>query len=163
MKFLGLSTSLHENKGPIVRINPSELHVNTTDMAFVAQLYPMSGKTVDKPPWSAGMFGSIDMTFGTIPHETHRKRRAAFSQFFSKASIRRLEPLIQEIIDTMIRKVEAYLDAGKPVNLYHAYSALTQDLITEYCFSDCRNVLEQPDFAPHHYDRMTIHCSMTPV
>lgn len=150
-------------KGPIIRINPHELHVVSTDQAFIGQLYPMVGKTVDKSSWSAGMFGSTEMTFGTIPHGLHRMRRAAFSQFFSKASIRRIEPFIQDIIDNLTRKVKAGLEAGKAVNLVHAYSALTQDLITEYCFSYSRNVLEKPDFAPHYYDYMQIHCTMTPA
>ena len=108
------------------------------------------------------MFGSTEMTFGTIPHNLHRKRRAAFSQFFSKASIRRLEPLIQGLVDSLCQKVEDGLKDGT-VNLVHAYSALTQDIITEYCFSNCRGVLEMPDFSPTYYDYMQIHCSMAPV
>ena len=109
------------------------------------------------------MFGSTEMTFGTIPHVLHRKRRAAFSQFFSKASIRRLEPLVQGLVDSLCQKVEAGLILEKPVNLVHAYSALTQDLITEYCFSNCRGVLEMPEFSPHYYDWMQVHCTLTPV
>lgn len=103
------------------------------------------------------------MTFGTIPHDLHRKRRSAFSQFFSKTSIRRFEPFIQEIVDCLTQKVKARLDTGEPVNLSYAYSALTQDLITEYCFSDCLDILEKPDFAPQTWDNMMVHCKMTPV
>lgn len=36
--------------------------------------------------------------------------------------------------------------------MVYAYSALTQDVITEYCFSHCRNVLEMKDFFPKYYD-----------
>ena len=158
-----VSERSYSRKGPIIRIYPYELHVITTDQAFIAQLYPTVGKTVDKWSWSAGMFGNTDMTFGTVPHSLHHNRRGAFNQFFSKASIRRFGPFIQEVIDTLTRKVGEGLDAGKPVNLVHAYSALTQDLITEYCFSDCRDVLEKPGFAPHYYDFMQIHCTLTPV
>ena len=44
------------------------------------------------------------------------------------------------------------MDTGEPVNMVHAYSALTQDIITEYCFSDCRNVIEMEKFSPLYYD-----------
>ena len=136
--------------GPIVRINPYELHVAAPD--FIYQLYPTAAKNVEKWSWSAGMFGSTGMTFGTVGHTLHRRRRGAFSNFFSKASVRRLEPLIQSRIDILCEKLSEMMDTGKPVNMVHAYSALTQDVITEYCFSSCRNVLEMKDFSPWYYE-----------
>ena len=131
------------------------------DADFLNQLYPTVGQRVDKPIWSAGQFGSTDMTFGTISHAVHRKRRAAFSQFFSKASIRRLEPIIQGLVDSLVDKVEAKLEKIEPVNLLYGYSALTQDIITEYCFADCRNTLDMKDFGPQYYDWMLVHCEIT--
>lgn len=122
------------------------------DSDFIDQLYPNVAKNVEKWSWSAGMFGSTDMTFGTVGHALHRRRRAAFSSFFSKASIRRLQPAIQSRVDTLCEKLSEKMDTGEPVNMVHAFSALTQDVITEYCFSDCRNVLEMQDFSPWYYD-----------
>jgi len=109
------------------------------------------------------MFGNNDMTFGTIPHHLHKMRRAAFAKFFSPTYIRRLEPTLKDLVNFMIDKITESMDAGAPVNLVHAYSALTQDVITEYCFATSRNVLGKPDFAPHWYDWMQIHCTFTPV
>ena len=88
------------------------------------------------------------MTFGTVGHVLHRRRRGAFSHFFSRASVRRLEPLIQTLVDKLCEKLSQYTDTREPVNMVHAYSALTQDVITEYCFSECRNVLEMENFSP---------------
>ena len=136
--------------GPIIRINPYELHV--ADSSFIDQLYPTVAKNVEKWSWSAGMFGSTEMTFGTVGHGLHRRRRGAFKNFFSKASVRRLQPVIQTLVDRLGEKVSEKVDTGEPVNLVYAYSALTQDVITEYCFSDCRNVLEMKDFSPWYYD-----------
>lgn len=98
------------------------------------------------------MFGSTAMTFGTVGHTLHRRRRAAFSNFFSTTSVRRLQPVIQSRIDVLCEKLSEKMDNGEPVNLVHAYSALTQDVITEYCFSNCRNVLEMKDFSPWYYE-----------
>ena len=156
------STYLRLALGPIVRINPYELSVNDTDLDFMNRLYPV-GKEVDKFWWSAGMFGNTDMTFGTIPHHLHKLRRAAFAKFFSPTYIRRLEPLLKDLVNLMIEKITEGIEAGKEVNLVHAFSALTQDIITEYCFSSSRNVLQKEDFAPHWYDWMQIHCAFSPM
>lgn len=149
--------------GPIVRINLYELHVLSDDLEWMNQLYPTVGREVDKFWWSAGMFGNTEMTFGTIPHRLHRKRRAAFGKFFSTAAIRKLEPTLQGLVNSVCTKIEAGVKVGKQVNLVHAFSALTQDVITEYCLSKCRGVLEMEDFAPHYYEWMQIHCTLTPV
>jgi cytochrome P450 len=111
----------------------------------------------------AGMFGNNEMTFGTIPHHLHKMRRAAFGKLFSPAYIRRLEPTLKDLVNSMIDKIDERIGAGERVNLVHAYSALTQDVITEYCFANSRNVLEKPDFAPHWYNWMQIHCTFAPT
>jgi cytochrome P450 len=129
----------------------------------MSKLYPAVGKDVDKFWWSAGMFGNTEMTFGTIGHNLHKMRRAAFAKFFSPAYIRKLEPLLKELVNSMVEKIEQGIESGRPVNLVHAYSALTQDVITGYCFSFSRNCLEKQDFAPHYYDWLQIHCTFTPM
>ena len=146
-----------------MRINPYELHVRDNDLDFINRLYPTVGKEVDKFWWSAGMFGNVEMTFGTIPHALHRQRRNAFGKFFSTAYIRRLEPTLEAIVSNMCAHIEANARAGKKVNLVHAFSALTQDIITEYCFAEPRGVVDMPDFAPKYYEYMQIQCSLTPV
>ena len=150
IRHMWVSMWLISSVGPIVRINPYELHI--VDSSFVDHLYPTVAKNVEKWTWSAGMFGSTDMTFGTVGHKIHRRRRAAFSNFFSKASVRRLQPVIQSLIDVLCEKLSERMDTGEPVDMVHAYSALTQDVITEYCFSSPRNVLEMEDFSPRYYE-----------
>lgn len=109
------------------------------------------------------MFAYPEQTFGTISHQHHKMRRAAFSKFFSPAYIRRLEPTLINIVNTMINQVTKGIEAGKVINLEHVYAAFTQDVITEYCFSSSRNVLEMEDFAPHWYKWIQIHCTFTPM
>ena len=110
------------------------------------QLYPNTAKNVEKWPWAARMFGSNDMTFGTVGHQLHKLRRQAFGALFSKQSIRNLEPTIHSIVDTLCLCFERYRGTGVPVNLGQIYSALTQDIITEYCFARNRNCLLMPGF-----------------
>ena len=129
----------------------------------MSKLYPSVGIDVDKFWWSAGMFGNNEMTFGTIGHNLHKMRRAAFAKFLSPAYIRKLEPVLRDLVNTATSKISNSLHAGGTVNLVHVYSALTQDIITEYCFSFSRNCLQQPNFAPHYYDWMQIQCAFSPV
>lgn len=90
-------------------------------------------------------------------------RRAAIAKFLTPTYIRKLEPVLQTIVGQMIDRISSDLKSGKTVNLVHAYSALTQDIITEYCFSSSRKVIEKDNFAPHWYDWMQVHCTFTPV
>lgn len=117
----------------------------------------------DKFLLGLGMFGNTEMAFGTIPHQLHKVRRAAFSKFFSPAYVRRIEPELKELVNLMIDKITEGIEGGKQVNLVHAFSALTQDVITEYCFSNSRHVLEKENFAPHYYEWMQIQCAFAPV
>ncbi|OCL08461.1 putative cytochrome P450 [Glonium stellatum] len=154
---------MHKEFGPIIRINPYELSVNDTDLDFINRLYPSIGSEVDKFWWSAAMFAYKDQTFATISHRLHKARRAAFSKFFSPTYIRRLEPLLKDLVNSMLGKITEGIEAGKAINLQHVYAAFTQDVITEYCFSNNRHVLEEKDFAPHWYEWIQIHCTFTPL
>ncbi len=71
---------------------------------------------------------------GTIPHELHRKRRAALNPYFSKASIRRLEPVVQETIEKLLKRFNMYTKTGDIMPLNLAYKATTNDIIAAYCF-----------------------------
>ena len=115
------------------------------------KLYPSQARDVERWSWAAGMFGTYEMTFGAVSHNLHRTRRGAISNFFSKASVRKLQPVIRDLVDKLCDKCERTMNTGQPVNMVYAYSALTQDIITEYSCSDCSNVLELKDFSPKHY------------
>lgn len=87
-------TSLNSVKDLIVRINPWELHINDPD--YYDQLYAGAGKRRDKYLYYTEQFGNPKSMIGTISHDLHRTRRAPPNRFFSKASVSRLEAVIQE-------------------------------------------------------------------
>lgn len=149
--------------GPIIRINPYEIHINDTDRDFREKLYPFTGTDVDKFWWSAGMFAGTIAALGTAGHKLYKLRRSAFSKFFSSAYLPRLEPIIRSLVDSMVSKITDQLHAGDIVNLDYAHAVLTRDIITEYCFSSSRHCLEQPDFASHYYDWAQLHCTFPPL
>lgn len=56
--------------GPIVRINPWELHVNDPD--FYEELHAGPGRRRDKFWYHTMMFDNADASFGTNSHDLHR-------------------------------------------------------------------------------------------
>jgi cytochrome P450 len=84
--------------------------------------------------------------FGTINHEAHRLRRSAVAPFFSSASMRKVEPLIQDKISLLISVFRRYQSTGEILHIRPAFSALTSDVITEYCFGISENYIEAKEF-----------------
>ncbi|KAH6607013.1 cytochrome p450 [Trichoderma cornu-damae] len=79
--------------GPVVRINPHELHCN--DPKFLDTLYPSGVKNREKA-----------MTF-TRDHQLHRKRRATLIKFFSRSRILKLQDDIQARVQKLCDKLLA--------------------------------------------------------
>lgn len=82
----------------------------------------------------------------TIPHELHRKRRAALSPYFSPSQIRRLEPIIHESLTNLLGRLDSFRTSGQIVPITVAYKAMTSDIITDYAFGKSTNYLARDDF-----------------
>jgi len=65
---------------------------------------------------------------------------------FSRSSILKLQPVIQEKIDKLISRISTYREDQKPVDMHMAYRSATMDIITSYCFADTFDALDAPDF-----------------
>lgn len=92
--------------GPIVRINPDELHCN--DPYFTNEIYAVGGRVRDK--WrhqlNTGAVGPVAVTgFSTVPHELHRIRKDALSRFFSRGQTLKLEGEVQDFTHRVVNKM----------------------------------------------------------
>jgi cytochrome P450 len=119
---------MHAKYGPIVRINPFELHIQ--DSEFYDTLYSAGGISRKRDKWSwdtLGAAGVQDSTLSTIEHDLHRMRRSAIAPFFSSANVRKLEPVIQAKVGMLFRRLLEFKDGKEKVviNLSHAFSAFT--------------------------------------
>ncbi|KAI9883757.1 MAG: hypothetical protein M1823_004458 [Watsoniomyces obsoletus] len=146
--------------GPIIRINPEELHIDEPD--FYDELYGTSRK-LNKWAYSAHAFGNRDAMFTTISHDLHRMRRAPLSPFFSKRSVSRLEPIILSSVKQLCKRIQEFQETGEPLNLNRAFSALTIDIIMDYSFARSYNCLAAPDFAPVYFNVMVGMTQATPL
>lgn len=143
----------HVKTGPIIRISPYELHINDPD--FYDEIYVGgSVRKTEKYLWAVRMFGRSTSTFGTVDHELHRTRRAALSPFFSKVSVQRLEPTVQDVIDKLVIRLQSMKFSGTTVNIIDAFSALTGDVIWQYAFAKSYGLTDDPDFAPYWHKSM---------
>ncbi|KAE9367607.1 cytochrome P450 monooxygenase [Stipitochalara longipes BDJ] len=144
---------LHKEYGPIVRISPWELHVSDPDFFDTLYASPASGRKRDKYDWFTKSFGLDKSIFGTPQHDLHRIRRGALSQYFSMASVRRLQPEIQERVDVLLQRLKEFRDTGEILIASWAFAAYTNvDIVMMYCFGRCDNRLEAKDFDPSYRD-----------
>ncbi|KAF7937086.1 hypothetical protein BELL_0704g00020 [Botrytis elliptica] len=143
---------MHEKYGPIVRVTPDELHVN--DPSFVPELMPAGGRRRNKCVRLMQMFGLVKASAATIDHDLHRMRRGAMSKFFSKESIRRIEPMMNLNIEKLLVRLRQFQVTGEPINCLPMFGAFTNDLISEYAFGFNPNWLGAPNFNAAFYHMM---------
>ncbi|KAI9724083.1 MAG: hypothetical protein M1812_000802 [Candelaria pacifica] len=73
---------LHQKYGPIVRINPHELHIKDRD--FYNDIYVGANvRKSDKWNLATKGFPTSGAGFSTVPHDLHRLRRGAINPYFS--------------------------------------------------------------------------------
>jgi cytochrome P450 len=128
------------------------LHVNDPD--FYDDLYAGGGARRDKSSL-AGAFGNPASMIETASHNLHRQRRAPLNKFFSRASITRLEPLIQESVNSLCSRFRKFQEQGKVVAIGSAWSCYTNDVVSEYAFGRSYNYTEKaPDFHTDIHDAL---------
>jgi len=114
---------MHEQYGPIVRINPEEVHIQDAD--YYDQVY--AGSTHKRNKWTffTNQSGLPQSAFGTPEHNLHRRRRAALNPYFSKAKVRILQPRIESGLNNLLARFREFQESGEPMTVSLAYAALT--------------------------------------
>lgn len=117
---------LHAKYGPIIRINPYELHILYPDYYETLYATSASGEKRDKWVWYAKQFGSFDSTFATIQHDLHKARRASLARYFSMASVRKLQHVLDKKVQRLIERIRSFKGVdGDALVIDHAFSAFT--------------------------------------
>jgi cytochrome P450 len=130
--------------GPIIRINPHEIHVN--DPVFYDELYVNPPRKRDKYQWWVNLASAQGSGFSTVPHDLHRMRRSVLNPYFSQRNIFQLEPVIMERIEKLSNRLAEAASRQEVVRLDVAFMALTTDTISEYAFAQDTRYLDEPDF-----------------
>jgi cytochrome P450 len=141
-QFTSKIQKLHKQYGPIIRITPTELHIDDPD--YYEHLYSRTNR-LDKYSYFSGRFGYASDSFSTTNHDLHRLRRKAMSPMFSVKKIEEFQPVIRDKVEKFCQKVALYQD-GQVLPLSRAWMALTTDVITEYAFARSYDQLDSPNF-----------------
>ncbi|KAJ5884198.1 benzoate 4-monooxygenase cytochrome P450 [Penicillium tannophilum] len=142
--------ALHDKYGPVIRINPDEVHIDDPD--FFDQVFNQTNGRADKPLRVAEAFGPYPATLGTQFHDLHRLRRSVLSPFFSKKSVTDLVPVMWRPIDILLERLHQAAQTGEIVNMKYIYAAVTLDIINAYCFAHEPSSVHQPDFGRKGFD-----------
>ncbi|CAJ2502883.1 Uu.00g102770.m01.CDS01 [Anthostomella pinea] len=154
-QYVWVIEEMHKKYGPIVRTRPDTLHVN--DPSFIDKLYSQSPKqrreryrtiiqTLQAP-------GSI---LASVDHDLHRRRRAVLNPYFSQQNVRRLEPVINETLASLLHRMDGWAREGAPVSMNRAFRAATSDIIQAYAFGGAgRKYLDMEDCNAGFFDVLT--------
>ncbi|KAG5938708.1 hypothetical protein E4U53_007955, partial [Claviceps sorghi] len=135
---------MHDRYGPVVRINPNEVHI--LDTSFYDEIYAPASKQRDKYAGWVVFLGVPTGSFATCPHEHHRVRRRALNPSFSKQAIYQMEGLIQAKVDRLCRRLGESAARNHVLRLDAAFFALANDIIAEYTFGEGYDCLARDDF-----------------
>ncbi|KAF4448029.1 hypothetical protein F53441_8504 [Fusarium austroafricanum] len=147
MERLEASVSNKNIEGPIVRINPDELHCS--DPYFMDEIYAGPGRARDK--WqhqlNTGGAGPVSVTaFSTVNHDRHRMLRGAFSRYFSRQQMLKLEGEVQEFAQMTVDKMLRYRE---PFDVKEAFNCFTADIISQYAFGESMGFVAQDGWEPN--------------
>ena len=121
---------------------------------MIDEVYPNQQKRSMKWDWAMKAFGLKTAFFVTASHELHRIRRGIFAHYLSKATLLRLEPGIQSVMDKLVSRFEGLKGSSRNVNLLDVYACLTGDVIGQYAFAETYGFLDDPDFSPFWHKLM---------
>ncbi|RDW92913.1 cytochrome P450 [Aspergillus mulundensis] len=130
--FMWEIEKMHELYGPIVRINPREIHIK--DPEFIDVVYASGTHIRTKDPQFTPALSSPHSVISTIDHNHHRKRKSYLKAFFSRRSLETLGPFIQESVELLCEKFRHAHAHKQTLRLDSLYSDLTADIITYYAF-----------------------------
>jgi cytochrome P450 len=137
-------------QGPIIRINPEELHIY--DPQFYSEIYAGKGRKVNKYEPAIRALGVPRASLGTVEHDLHRVRREILSPYFSKRSITRLEPFVHERIDQLATRLEQAMHQKTVVDLDSAFTALTADIASYFFYGSLPDYLGKEAYAAEMKD-----------
>jgi hypothetical protein len=124
-----------------------------SDPANYEKIYNVGSKFY-KDPAFYGAIGAPKAAFTTPSNELHRVRRAALNPMFSRKLVLELEDVVQDKASKLSNRIESGTKDGNPegVDLHFGFRAVSVDVITDYAFGDCYNLLEKDDFGKYFFD-----------
>jgi cytochrome P450 len=131
-----------------VRITPDEVHLSDPENYDV--IYHMGSKYSKSEPYYKAMGGGYS-SFTTMSNEEHRIKRSRLSPFFSKKKVLELEDSVQKKAEKLCALLAKKFSFDESIDLHHGFRALSVDIITDYAFNQCYDLLDSPDLGKHFF------------
>ncbi|RPA76094.1 cytochrome P450 [Ascobolus immersus RN42] len=136
---------LHPKYGPVVRVAPHKLRVNGTGDFF--KIHAM-GTTFTKDPHFYS-HGNREGVLALLENKPHHERRKLLAPLFSKTTIAKLQPLVQEKIDRLLIRIKA--DERKAglrrdryvFDCFRYFQAIVSDVLMKFAFEKSYDALGQ--------------------
>lgn len=77
---------------------------------------------------------TLNVVFGTVKHDVHRKRRAAINNFFSKKAITNVEPMIQNMTNRLCENLARAAALDTELEMRSQFLAVTTDVVCQHTF-----------------------------
>lgn len=122
---------LHDQYGPIVRINPQELHIRDPDM--YEQVYASSTKR-DRWYNAARMTGKTMDSFSTIPHDLHRRRKVANAPIMARRTVSAKKAVLCKSAAALKANLERAEERGEVLDLGIVLIGYSLDVVGAFCF-----------------------------
>lgn len=140
---------LHKQYGPIVRITPNEVSLSNPE--HYETIYYVGSKYA-KDPRYYDAFGMEYASFTSCPNELHRLRRGPLNKFFSRAMVLELQSIVQQKADKLCALITKSSKAGEMLDIHHGCRAVSIDVITEYMFNKCYDLLDAADLGTQFFE-----------
>ncbi|TQN65562.1 Cytochrome P450, partial [Colletotrichum shisoi] len=114
---------LHDTLGPIVRINPWEVHIRDPEFT---EAFKISRKT-SRPWWYYRSNGPPNSVLQAGPYELHKMRREAIAPVFATPLVVSREHLYEALVQRLLARFRAVKGAGN-VLTWHAFRCLAIDI-----------------------------------
>ncbi|RFU30913.1 hypothetical protein B7463_g5418, partial [Scytalidium lignicola] len=124
--------NLHKKYGPVVRIAPNELSFWGPNA--VAPIYK-SGRGMVKSRFYDGFTTFKPNLFGTTDEERHALRRRQMAHGFSTASLTAMEPIFDQHVKNLRKKLDAYAKTGSEFDLKLLFAFYAYDILGQLAFS----------------------------
>ncbi|KAG9242306.1 cytochrome P450 [Calycina marina] len=132
---------MHEEYGPVVRI--WEIHINDPDLNDSFK----TSSRINKYYWFYKSVSSSDAAFGTYDHDLRRIRRKAQQDYFTPDAVSQFNPVLQSMTAKLVDRLKEITGSHSTANLFNAFRSLATDVVTEFSFHRCHNLLDKPDFS----------------
>lgn len=112
--------------GPIVRINPGELHI--VDHDFNMQHF--QSKNLDKGKWYYQLAGNA--LAGLHDYHEHKQRRHLLDPLFNGVVLKQFSPSIEEHISNFHARLADAAQSRQPLHMSHLFWALMNDIVAHH-------------------------------